>query len=114
MVEFAIAGAKFRPNDAKATLLAAQEGDKVSLIPEPTNPYDPNAIQVHIDGQFVGFVPKVQTEDVQPLIDAGYSATVKLQNGYFTEIEVEYSGEGADEPDEDLDSSDDEPDESWT
>jgi len=29
---------------------------KTELIPEPTNPHDPNAIKVVIDGQLVGYV----------------------------------------------------------
>lgn len=33
-------------------------GSKVTLLPEPTNPYDPNAIKVIIDGQHVGYIKK--------------------------------------------------------
>ena len=32
--------------------------DEVFLVPEPTNPYDPNAIIVQIEGQTVGYIPK--------------------------------------------------------
>lgn len=33
---------------------------EVELITEPSNQYDPNAVQVWIDGVHVGFVPKTQ------------------------------------------------------
>lgn len=39
--------------------LKANEGEViVSLIPEPTNPYDPNAIAAYVNGQQIGHVPK--------------------------------------------------------
>lgn len=33
----------------------------VTLEEEPTNPYDPNAIKVLMNGEFVGYVPKDST-----------------------------------------------------
>jgi hypothetical protein len=29
-----------------------------SLVPEPTNPYDPNAVSVHVDGRQVGYLSR--------------------------------------------------------
>ncbi len=41
--------------------------DKVAvLVPEPTNPYDPNAIAVHIDGYLVGYLPRGVAQEYQP------------------------------------------------
>lgn len=36
----------------------------VKLIPEPNNPYDKNAIQVLIAGEFVGYVPREECDTV--------------------------------------------------
>ena len=42
-----LVGAHFRP-PAKALLAALPSGHPLLLIPEPTNPYDPNAIAVFL------------------------------------------------------------------
>lgn len=34
------------------------ENDKVYLLPEPTNKYDTNAIQVLVDEKMLGYIPK--------------------------------------------------------
>lgn len=36
------------------------------LVPEPTNPHDPNAIGVHIDGYLVGYLPRGVAQDYLP------------------------------------------------
>lgn len=47
-------------------------GDKIRcetvavLVPEPTNPYDPNAIAVHIDGYVVGYLPRGVAQEYLP------------------------------------------------
>jgi hypothetical protein len=47
-------------------------GDKVRcdtvavLVPEPTNPHDPNAVAVHIDGYLVGYLPRVVAQEYLP------------------------------------------------
>ena len=45
--------------------LAPRQGDEeiriakiAVLVPEPDNPYDPNAIAVHIDGKLVGYLSR--------------------------------------------------------
>ncbi|ETW22188.1 hypothetical protein MGAST_21490 [Mycobacterium gastri 'Wayne'] len=37
------------------------------LVPEPTNPYDPNAVAVYIDGLHVGYVPAVEAPRLQAI-----------------------------------------------
>lgn len=37
-----------------------------TLEPEPTNPHDPNAIKVLVDGRHVGYVPRQDTHLVTP------------------------------------------------
>lgn len=42
---------------------------KTELIPEPTNPYDPNAIKVVVDGEHVGYIKKGSCASVLKLIN---------------------------------------------
>lgn len=60
-IEFNIAGLKHRENIIKYV------GEHVgTLEPEPTNPYDPNAIKIlAADGHHVGYVPKNTTQSVR-------------------------------------------------
>lgn len=59
-------GAYFRPDEAKAAVLALSVGERLWLLSEPTNPHDPNAIKVlcEITGleetidEFIGYVPR--------------------------------------------------------
>lgn len=44
---------------------------EVSLIREPDNEYDPNAIAVFANGEVVGHVPKTVAQFVGPMIDDG-------------------------------------------
>ena len=56
--------------------------DEVTLVPEPDNQYDPNAVKVIVCGRFVGYIAK------------NYCATCKrrLEAGKITRIEVEIIG----------------------
>ena len=39
-----------------------------ALIPEPSNPHDPNAVRVEIDGKLVGYLPRAAAVAYGPLI----------------------------------------------
>jgi len=59
-IEFPIVGGFARGGEAKVTLANYEGGESIELMPEPSNPYDENAIKC-IDQkskQFVGYVPK--------------------------------------------------------
>lgn len=68
---YAIVGMKHKGSDAAALVAALKPGDDILLILEPTNQYDPRAIQVWVHGQHVGYVAsrmnKVLTEYIQNL-----------------------------------------------
>lgn len=80
-------------------LAHAKSGDKVRcdiiavLVPEPTNPYDPNAVAVHIEGQAVGHLPRAIAAQYLPglrrLMTArhGYAALrgVIVGGGYYAD-----------------------------
>jgi hypothetical protein len=39
-----------------------------ALIPEPTNPHDPNAVRVEIDSRLVGYLPRAAALAYGPLV----------------------------------------------
>lgn len=43
--------------------------DPIRLKPDPTNQYDPLAIEVHCGDQFLGFVPREQTPVIHYALD---------------------------------------------
>ena len=59
-------------------------GTPVTLVREPTNRFDPNAVQVWIDGKVVGYIPKADAATLAPLIDASgrdFGTDVLAQDG---------------------------------
>lgn len=54
-----LAGTRFRGIAAQVLVSQMPDQTKLSLVAEPTNPYDRNAIKVfHPDGTHIGYVPK--------------------------------------------------------
>ena len=87
--QFFIAGVQFRPwweiDQAANNLLA---GDKLLLKPEPTNKFDPNAVQIIAKHQmiehevsggftevFLGYVPKKFSSEVSAMLGIGAPIT---------------------------------------
>jgi HIRAN domain len=63
-MEFVLAGAYYRSQDAHDFLNDIQKTQKtvtVKLVPDPTNPMDNNAIKVMHDDLHIGFVPSRKT-----------------------------------------------------
>lgn len=69
MPTFTLRGGKFRTMDEKEVMLRMQRGDSVTLIREPENPHDPNAIRVMSGDAHIGYVPREQTEEIHPLFN---------------------------------------------
>jgi hypothetical protein len=66
-------------HDAALQSDGAAPGRTLELRREPANPYDPNAIAVHVEGgEQLGFVPRAVAEQLAPSLDAGdaWSAVV--------------------------------------
>lgn len=59
-----LAGLNFRPVSAKEAVDNLTIGDEVTLVREPENPYDANAVQVHAGDEFIGFIPKVDNLEI--------------------------------------------------
>lgn len=45
----------------------------VELVPEPSNPYDPNAIRVVHGDDTLGYVPRDMTHTIRAMLEAGVS-----------------------------------------
>ena len=72
--EFFIAGVQF--HKMKSVINDLSEGDHLLLVPEPTNKYDPNAVQIrylneNYTGTMLGFVPKKFSSEVAAAFEIG-------------------------------------------
>lgn len=83
-IEFPVAGARFRGDYYKTGQFTL--GDSITLEPEPTNQYDPNAIRVIHAGFHLGYVPKAVTHLVGPIINGPHTAHLR---GYFPDKKAE-------------------------
>ena len=85
-MKFYIAGVKF--HQYKSILNDVSEGNTLQLIPEPSNKFDPNAVQIHFDNggkaAFLGFVPKKFSSEVSALLEIGIRIECTLTK--FTKI----------------------------
>ena len=59
-----LAGANFRPAEARDVCKSIDLGEELTLIPDPENEYDSFAVQVHAYGHFIGFIPKADNAAV--------------------------------------------------
>ena len=57
-----------------------------TLVPEPDNAYDPNAIAVMAEGVKVGYVPPELCKGVKPLLDDDHCYHVAIMGGPYKEI----------------------------
>jgi HIRAN domain-containing protein len=70
--------------DALWGLSGGTVGDRIRrhivavLVPEPTNPYDANAIAVQIDGQVIGYLPRATAQEYLP----GLQHSMSVHGGY--------------------------------
>lgn len=76
-------GLHFRPAETKNYVNnELQIGEELTLKREPSNAYDPNAIQVHAGEFFIGFVPKTSNAVLASLMDQ--EATPNLRAHVFS------------------------------
>jgi hypothetical protein len=69
---------------------------KGDLVPEPDNPYDPNAIMVQADGLCIGHVPQGSTGHVRKLMESGriHSMHLDIGGGKYKEVYEDEDEEG--------------------
>ncbi len=86
MIETRVAGVTFENRQAVVGLLT--EGERVSLIRDPDNPFDPNAVKVvRWDRQQIGFLDRELAKIMAPKMDrygGSFKATVsRITGGYY-------------------------------
>jgi hypothetical protein len=87
-LSFGITGTSFRRGLSK--YVGEFDG---SLVAEPSNPYDPNAIKiVAADGHHLGYIPRDETEDVREFLPLPCDCHGILQKGRDDDGHVFYWG----------------------
>ncbi len=67
----AVAGITFRPVPAQIIATNMDAATKLTLIREPGNKYDKNAIRIYADGEWIGFIPAISARTMAPMLDRG-------------------------------------------
>lgn len=111
---FSVAGVTFDGRQQKIDDVARRihDGEALSaqLIRQPDNRFDPNAIEVVILDQQIGYVPKRLAARLAPMLDSGQTARVQSVEFYESyrgssgcRIQVQIPSEDDDQPDSDPD-----------
>lgn len=87
LINSSIVGMKFHTG-AHDKLLATLPGSAVTLVRDPDNPHDPNAVRCEIDGVMCGYVPKAQAARLANDMDNGRQVTAALYDYAKLSIEV--------------------------
>lgn len=69
-IKFNAAGLSFRLKEAATVVV----GDRLDLVPDPTNKFDPNAIKLLKGDVHIGYVPKAQIDEVKDWMAAAFVA----------------------------------------
>lgn len=57
--------------DGKAVWERMKKGDRLTLVREPSNPHDANAIRIEWEGHMLGYVPRRENADLARQMDLG-------------------------------------------
>jgi hypothetical protein len=57
--------------DGKGVWERMKKGDRLTLVREPSNPHDANAIRIEWQGHMLGYVPRRENADLARQIDLG-------------------------------------------
>ena len=69
-----VAGTSFRQKAVER----AREGDKVQFVPDPENQHDAHAVKIMSGKNWLGFVPRDQSESVKTALDGGCKIDGKI------------------------------------
>ncbi|EKE68718.1 HIRAN domain-containing protein [Oceanibaculum indicum] len=75
----AVHGESFRNPDGVSRqdiLRIVKQGDSVAIVPEPDNPYDPDAVRIITEWGMVGYIPREDSAEVAADIAAGRIAQI--------------------------------------
>jgi HIRAN domain len=76
LFDFAMAGGHH--HGLEAALGRITPGTKFTLVREAANPYDADAVAVHLDGLKLGFIPREANSPVARLLDRGERVTAEV------------------------------------
>lgn len=86
-----IVGSRHHPG-ALDRLAELADGDEVTLVREPDNPYDPSAVAVHHDGLKLGYIPRGRAPEFAGPMDRGATLRAKIHLAPPT-ISIEWEDE---------------------
>lgn len=55
-----------------------RDDDRLQLVREPRNPYDPKAVRVDWQGKKLGYVPRVENTAISQMLDRGECLTAQI------------------------------------
>ena len=64
--------------DGKGVWERMKKGDRLTLVREPSNPHDANAIRIEWQGHMLGYVPRRENADLARQIDLGAQAEGRI------------------------------------
>lgn len=92
LFDFTIAGGQY--HGLETALERIKPGMQLALVREAANPYDPDAVAVHLDGLKLGFIPREANSPVAHLLDRGERVTAEV----LRMLDIRRSSEIPDEP----------------
>ena len=72
--------AGLRHHEAKAVWDQMKVGDALTLVREPANPYDGNAVRVDWNGHQLGYIPRAENEAIARQMDRGNRLQARIAN----------------------------------
>lgn len=98
-IQCTLAGANFRPAEARDRCKALKIGEELELEADPENPYDSNAVKVLSDEHFIGFIPKTDNGPIVAALNRGEEIRVSVigfESSIKPVLEVELGDDGSD------------------
>jgi len=70
--------AGFQFHDGAAVWNELKVGDALTLVREPANPHDANAVRVEWRGRMLGYLPRAENRSVAAEMDRGSKVTARI------------------------------------
>jgi len=83
--DFAVRGVTFE--NRQEIIAELSENTPLELSPEPSNPYDPNAVAILFEGKKIGYVPRKYASYISKLLQQGeklYVAVIKIYEKFVS------------------------------
>lgn len=77
LLSFHIRGVRYY--DASKVLKYLEPGDKLTLVPQGDNPYDPEAVEIYFHGTKLGYVPREMNSTVFKMLTFGWHKALRCR-----------------------------------